>query len=69
MFMTTENELINKITKETKLKEKSGSIINISSVSERVSAPFIGPYCMTKFALEAYSDALRREIYPLGMNV
>ena len=41
-------------------------IINIGSVSGLFSSTFLGPYCMSKYALEAFSDSLRREcmIYP-----
>lgn len=43
-----------------------GCVVNISSVSGTFTAPFMGPYSMSKFALEAYSDALRREVSPHG---
>lgn len=41
-------------------------IINIGSVSGLFASPFLGPYCMSKYALEAFTDSLRREclIYP-----
>ena len=47
----------------------SGRIINISSVSGRVAAPFLGWYSASKFALEALSDALRVELTGSGINV
>lgn len=40
-----------------------GRIINISSTGGRIVHPFIGAYCASKFALEAFSDALRRELF------
>nr|CAH0108412.1 unnamed protein product [Daphnia galeata] len=46
-----------------------GRIINVSSILGRVAEPFIGAYCMSKFALEAYSDILRLELYPLKVKV
>ncbi len=51
------------------LHKAKGRIVNISSIAARIVTPFLGPYCMSKFALEAYSDALRRELLPLGMKV
>jgi len=46
-----------------------GRIINISSVSGRLVTPFMGPYCASKFAVEAMSDALRRELSLYGIKV
>ncbi len=51
------------------LQPNKGRIINISSLSGRMAIPFMGPYAMSKFAIEAYSDALRRELSPFGMEV
>lgn len=44
-------------------------IINISSISGRWASPFMGPYAASKFALEAYSDSLRRELYAHNIQV
>ena len=46
-----------------------GRVVNISSISGRVSLPLVGPYAASKFALEAVGDALRREVGPLGVHV
>lgn len=46
-----------------------GMIINISSVSGIVVTPFMGPYAASKFAVEAISDALRRELSLYGIQV
>lgn len=46
-----------------------GRIVNVSTMGGRVSIPFIGPYCASKFALEAWSDALRAEVRPFGVRV
>jgi len=46
-----------------------GRIVNMSSISGRIAAPFLGPYSMSKFGLEAFSDALRRELEPFGIQV
>ena len=46
-----------------------GRIVNISSISGRAAWPLIGPYTASKFALEAFSDTLRREVGPQGVRV
>lgn len=51
------------------LKARRGRVVNVSSEAARMAAPFNGPYSMSKYALEAYSDALRRELSLLGMKV
>lgn len=51
------------------LLRNSGRVVNISSVGGRVAMPTYGPYAGTKFALEAVSDSLRRELAPLGVRV
>jgi len=48
---------------------EDGTIINVSSVNGRVSAPGTGAYAGSKFALEAMSDALRAEVDSLGIDV
>ena len=47
----------------------SGKIINISSVSGKRAYPFVAPYSSSKFALEAFSDSLRRELLIYGIDV
>jgi len=51
------------------LRAARGRIINMSSIAGRISNPFMGAYCSSKFALEAYSDALRMELAPWGIRV
>jgi short-subunit dehydrogenase len=48
---------------------KRGRIVNISSVSGVLTTPFAGPYCASKAAVNAMSDALRMELKPLGIDV
>jgi len=50
-------------------KLRSGRIINMSSGAGRVSGPMIGWYSASKFALEAFSDALRIEVGQFGIKV
>lgn len=51
------------------LIRSKGRVINVSSVGGRFAMATYGPYAGTKFALEALSDALRREVAPLGVHV
>lgn len=44
-------------------------IVNISSVSGATAMPFLGAYAAAKFALEALSDSLRRELHGSGIDV
>jgi NAD(P)-dependent dehydrogenase (short-subunit alcohol dehydrogenase family) len=46
-----------------------GCVVNVSSIGGRVVAPTFGAYGASKFALEAMSDALRREVGRLGVRV
>lgn len=50
-------------------KAENGLIINVSSIAGRIAAPYFGTYCATKFALEAYSQSLRYELAPCGVDV
>jgi len=49
--------------------QRSGHIINISSLAGHVPLPFQGLYSATKFAIEAYSATLRMELRPFGIAV
>ena len=51
------------------LRQGQGRIINMSSISGRVAMPFMGPYAASKFALEAFTDSLRVELKPWGIEV
>lgn len=51
------------------LIRSKGRVVNISSVGGKVAGATYGPYAGTKFALEAVSDSLRREMAPLGVHV
>ncbi|RFA17594.1 SDR family oxidoreductase [Subtercola boreus] len=46
-----------------------GRIVNITSVGGKIAMPTHGAYAGAKFALEAVSDSLRRELAPLGVQV
>lgn len=50
-------------------KGAPGRIINMSSVAGKLASPFMSPYAMSKHALEALSDSLRRELVIHGIDV
>ena len=50
-------------------KQKSGSIVNVSSVAGRIGFPVSPAYISSKFALEGLSECLRFELSPFGINV
>ena len=47
----------------------SGKIINISSISGENGMPFMSAYNMSKYGLEGFSEALRRELLIFGIDV
>lgn len=49
--------------------QRSGRILNISSIGGYRSGPGFGVYCSTKFAVEGLSEALHDELAPLGIHV
>ncbi|XP_056292389.1 retinol dehydrogenase 5 [Pseudoliparis swirei] len=50
------------------IKKARGRIVNVASVLGRVAANG-GGYCISKFAVESFSDCLRRDINYFGINV
>ena len=50
-------------------KQKSGKIINMSSMGGKVYTPFGAWYHATKYALEGWSDCLRMELKNFGIHV
>lgn len=50
-------------------KHKFGKIVNISSMGGKVYTPFGAWYHATKHALEGWSDCLRLEVKPFGIDV
>jgi NAD(P)-dependent dehydrogenase (short-subunit alcohol dehydrogenase family) len=49
--------------------QKSGTIVNITSIGAKIYEPFGAWYHATKFAVEGMSDCLRMELKPFGINV
>ncbi len=50
-------------------EQKSGRIINITSMGGKVTTPFGAWYHATKFAVEGFSDCLRMEVKKFGIEV
>jgi NAD(P)-dependent dehydrogenase (short-subunit alcohol dehydrogenase family) len=51
------------------LRNAGGRVVNIGSIGGRVALPLLGPYAASKFAMEALTDSLRREVGRLGVGV
>jgi len=51
------------------LSKGEGRVIFIGSMAGLIPMPFLGPYSMTKYALEGMVNALRNEMKPLGINI
>jgi NAD(P)-dependent dehydrogenase (short-subunit alcohol dehydrogenase family) len=49
--------------------QRSGNIVNIASIGGLVGFPAVGYYNATKFAVDGFSDALSKEVAPLGIKV
>ena len=50
-------------------RQRSGHIVMVSSISGRIGFPGVSSYCASKFALEGWSETLRMELQPLGIQV
>lgn len=50
-------------------QQRTGTIINISSLAGRIGLPYQGIYSATKFAVEGATEALRMEVRPFGIRV
>jgi len=51
------------------LKQSRGRVINVSSLAGCIQTPCMSAYGASKFASESFSDALRVEMVPFGINV
>ena len=51
------------------LRARKGIVVLVGSESSRCAMPFNGPYTVSKSALQAYADVLRRELMFIGLRV
>jgi NAD(P)-dependent dehydrogenase (short-subunit alcohol dehydrogenase family) len=51
------------------IAKRDSRVINICSLAGFVTFPSVSAYCASKYALESFSDCLRREMYPWGLRV
>lgn len=51
------------------LRRARGRIVSVGSVAGFMAMPGLGAYAMSKHAMEAFSDSLRRELQPWGIHV
>ncbi len=51
------------------LARRSGVIINMSSVAGQIAAPLYTIYAASKYGVRGFTEALRRELAPLGVSV
>ncbi|MHB8670931.1 MAG: SDR family oxidoreductase [Acidimicrobiales bacterium] len=51
------------------IRTASGRIVFIGSIGGKVATMMLGPYCASKFALEAIGESLRHELRPWGISV
>ena len=51
------------------LIQSKGRIVNIGSQGGMITSKYFGPYTMTKYALEAYTEALHQELKSYGVHV
>ena len=50
-------------------EQRSGTIINMSSIAGRIAAPLYSIYAATKFGVRGFTESLRREVKPYGIQV
>ncbi|XP_078579922.1 retinol dehydrogenase 16-like isoform X2 [Branchiostoma floridae x Branchiostoma japonicum] len=51
------------------LKKSRGRVVNVASAAGRVAMPHGGPYTVSKYGVEAFSDCLRRAMRVFGVKV
>jgi NAD(P)-dependent dehydrogenase (short-subunit alcohol dehydrogenase family) len=59
---------VNRAVLPTMRRQRDGLLIHVSSGAGRVTIPYFGVYCASKYALEALADAYRFELKPFGID-
>ncbi len=59
---------VNRAVLPSMRRQRSGLLVHVSSVAGRVVIPFLGPYCATKFALEALAESYRYDLADFGID-
>lgn len=50
-------------------KQKRGHIVNVSTIISKRAFPYMGAYCISKFAMTGFDESLRLEVAPYGIRV
>jgi NAD(P)-dependent dehydrogenase (short-subunit alcohol dehydrogenase family) len=50
-------------------RQRSGLVVNVTSIAGRMVFPFFGAYCASKWALDALTESMRYELAPQGVDV
>lgn len=61
--------LANRAVLPAMIEKRSGTIVNVSSLSGRVALPMDGPYCASKFAVLGLTQSLAEEVRGYGIRV
>lgn len=51
------------------IRSAAGRVVNVASIAGRVGLPTQPAYCASKYAVEGYSEVLRRDLLPWGVTV
>lgn len=60
---------VTQVVLPTMRQQRSGTIVNVSSIGGRIAFPFSSVYHSTKWAVEGLSESLRFELSPFGIRV
>ena len=61
--------LVTRAVLPSMLERRSGHIINMASIAGLIASPLITTYSASKYGVRAFTDSLRREVVPFGIQV